>query len=180
MLRQIQVWMMAALLSGVASAALAQEMDTALLKYDVEMATALRMNNSTWVLPPGDYRLEQVDDAAATLFLLRQKKPDGTYSEPVAILDAWRVPYQLQGRARQRAAPADQHRRRGGSGHHGLADPFGSLAPARRGAPTKSSSRSSDSEGASGRPAPSSRASPRLCARWLARWRATPASTSWR
>ena len=84
-------WLMTAVFAAVAGVASAQSAD--LLKYDIEMKSALQINSSTYVMPPGQYRLEQFDDTTPNLFILRQKDMDGSLSEPLAILDAWRVPY---------------------------------------------------------------------------------------
>jgi len=91
MLRYMQRLMMVVAFVGLAGAASAQ--GTELLKYDVQMKSALKMHGSTYVLPPGEYRLEQFSQSSPNLFLLRQKEMNGQFSEPLAVLDAWQVPY---------------------------------------------------------------------------------------
>lgn len=91
MLMRLHRCVMAAVFVTMAGVASAQ--DTELLKYDIEMRSALQMNGTTFVLPPGEYRLEQYSHASPNLFLLKKKDMGGQYGEPVAILDAWQVPY---------------------------------------------------------------------------------------
>lgn len=93
MLRQrLGTGLMAMAAIGITAVAAApQEMEGVEIRYDISVQSTLEMGDAGYVLPPGEYVIREFDMRDAHLFALY--KQGATEENPLAIIDAWQVPY---------------------------------------------------------------------------------------